>query len=1318
MVRSFYLILALLMLHNPVLGQKESRWIIVNLPVSNHLKDPHRIQMNRILVDEAKEAGFLDSLQRLHEDVLIERDFEVNALLIPNDPSLAKQWHLRNPQGGKLPFAADIQSSLAWEIETGSKDVVVGVLDSGIDWQHPDLVNNIWQNLAEDADGDGHVLEWNGSQWIFDPGDENGLDDDGNGYVDDFIGWDFVNNDNNPMDDHIFGHGTHVGGIIGAEGNNQTGVSGIAWEVQLMPLKFLNAQGRGFISNAIEAMDYAINNGAQLSNHSWGSPQLSQAFEMIINRARQNNHLLVAAAGNNYGNDNDIAPIFPASYDASNLIAVGSSNLLDSLAAFSNVGLNSVDLFAPGLGIFSTLPNESYGYLSGTSMSAPMVSGGLSLLLSQSPNMDITELKERISRSVTPIPFLEGKCVSGGRLNLFQLLNRPILFNMEESWKILDVCAGSNGNWFELGKNEDILLVSRNNRGQQDWVQKLGDSTLSCLAYHPKLGAMLSGISSDSKQLRVIRMREDGTLNWERSWFLPSKLSLMGSLALHDQFIIWGQAAPDSIWMASMDSLGNFYWNKVFDLSTNGQINNVSLSTDGDVLCLIGSGNSDFYVMSLNSAGSIKKGISFQLPGNQNANPLLVKGSEEEWGIIYKSIAGQNTQLVSFQWELDDAEGEEGFSFETNGPAAFSLAEGPEDYIIMSGKTSTDNFLATFRSNSLVSSSSFKQGVGLLNPQKIIWNQGVGAFFQAPNQPRSVFLKSDLGSRILCNDSSFSLNFRSQPLPTHQTFNPNSQNQAFQSLRTNLPISPDSITEVFICDNGNCSTRAFFSVESLIQCPEAILNPQNLSTNALRYSWYMDGALLSTQANPSLMIPEDDGFYRLRLEAENGSCVDTFGLLIQVVPLPDLDNIDSTHCGPNFKISSPIVSPIYQYLWMDENGIPLGTDPEIRLDTSGVYELVIANPCGETAEMEVSLTLQNGCVWPGDANTDGEVNMDDYLLMATIQGTSGPTRPNASSQYRPQTGPDWVQTFPNNHGLAPAVNYKHADADGNGIIELAIDGAIVKQNFTKPASSIYDDSSKVEVSLEFNTNLIALGDTGLFSVNISRSDSQDIQDIYGLSLALAYNTPLSAPIQVQTGNSFLNGVTGTDSLRVSSNSNRRLNLGITRFDQNGINGRGAAIGGGITIFIDDIGTGTSFSGNSFFTMALADVKLIRPDGSLIPVNTFSTLGNQTLVISDSVGTATSIEGSFPTESMASWKIGPNPSRGFLSIYGQKNQALIDGLHIQLIDLQGRIVYQTSIDSNPINNRINLVFPPDVQGYFWIKLMQKNDVFVAPVRIDQ
>ncbi|HXV13377.1 MAG TPA: S8 family peptidase, partial [Candidatus Krumholzibacteria bacterium] len=280
----------------------------------------------------------------------IEPNYTVRALdVFPNDPRFDDLWGMHNTgQTGGTPDA-DIDAPEAWELGTGG-GVLVGVIDTGVDYNHVDLAANMFINPNEI------------------PG--NGVDDDFNGYIDDVRGWDFVNNDNNPMDDH--GHGTHVSGTIGALGNNGVGVVGVSWSVRIMGLKFLDAGGFGSTSDAILAVEYATMMGVKLTSNSWGGGGFSQALQDAIEAAGNAGILFVAAAGNASSN-NDVFPNFPSNYPLDNIIAVASTDHRDNLSGFSNFGLTTVDLGAPGTDILSTFPNNTYGTISGTSMATPHV---------------------------------------------------------------------------------------------------------------------------------------------------------------------------------------------------------------------------------------------------------------------------------------------------------------------------------------------------------------------------------------------------------------------------------------------------------------------------------------------------------------------------------------------------------------------------------------------------------------------------------------------------------------------------------------------------------------------------------------------------------------------------------------------------------------------------------------------------------------------------------------------------------------------------------------------------------------------------------
>ena len=326
---------------------------------------------------------------------------------MPNDPSFAELWGLDNTgQTGGTPDA-DIDAPGAWDIITGSSDGIVAVIDSGMDLDHEDLAANLWTNEAE----------FNGLP---------GIDDDGNGYVDDIHGWDFRNNDNDTTDSSAIcaGHGTHVAGTIGAVGDNGVGVVGVNWGVKIMPLRsFGPFQGifcAGNDDDIIEAILYYTDFGIRVSNNSYGGSPRNPAMEDAI---RASHSVFVAAAGNGgndgIGDNNNTTPHFPSSYNLDNIIAVAATDHNDQKARFSNFGSRSVDLAAPGEDILSTLVNDKYGFLSGTSMATPHVTGAAALLLADDPGLTNLEIKWRLLKGTDPIGI---KVFTGGRLNVYNSL--------------------------------------------------------------------------------------------------------------------------------------------------------------------------------------------------------------------------------------------------------------------------------------------------------------------------------------------------------------------------------------------------------------------------------------------------------------------------------------------------------------------------------------------------------------------------------------------------------------------------------------------------------------------------------------------------------------------------------------------------------------------------------------------------------------------------------------------------------------------------------------------------------------------------------
>ncbi len=376
----------------------------------------------------------------------VEYNYFVNANLVPNDPRFGELWGMDNLGQTGGVSNADVDAPEAWDIQTGSADVVVGVIDTGIDYSHPDLQANMWTNPGEIP--------------------ANGIDDDGNGYVDDVHGYDFVNNDGDPMDDH--GHGTHVAGTIAAVGDNGIGVAGVSWNAQLMGIKFLSASGSGTTANAIAAVTYATDMGVNITNNSWGGGGFSQALEDAISAAAAANSLFVAAAGNS-NNDNDQGAHYPSTYDVSNIVAVAATEINDQRASFSSYGETSVDLGAPGVSILSTVPStgslgdpSGYRLLNGTSMATPHVAGAAALILGRYPELTHQELKNRLLLSSRKIPSMTGITVSGGVLNVAQALQDDELAPNPVSDLSLVVANSRTADiaWTSTGDDEGVGFAS------------------------------------------------------------------------------------------------------------------------------------------------------------------------------------------------------------------------------------------------------------------------------------------------------------------------------------------------------------------------------------------------------------------------------------------------------------------------------------------------------------------------------------------------------------------------------------------------------------------------------------------------------------------------------------------------------------------------------------------------------------------------------------------------------------------------------------------------------------------------------------------
>lgn len=338
------------------------------------------------------------------------------------DPLFSQQWGMH-----------DIGMPAAWNIFRGQDNIIVAVIDTGVDYTHEDLLPNLWRNPNEIAN--------------------NGIDDDGNGFIDDVIGWDFVGNDNRPYDLAAAnlgellnggnpGHGTHCAGNVAARGENGKGISGVAPNAKIMSIRFLGDKG-GTTADAVKSIKYAVDNGARVLSNSWGSEGEdpndainNQALRDIITYAETKDVLFIAAAGNGhqgkgYNNDTDDRPAYPASYTHDNIISVAALDVNNNFGSFSNWGVNSVDIGAPGVKVFSTTVGQKYSdtvipllnaHWDGTSMACPHVAGAAALYWSRHPEKTYQEVKAAILNSAVKIPAATGKLVTGGKLNVENLL--------------------------------------------------------------------------------------------------------------------------------------------------------------------------------------------------------------------------------------------------------------------------------------------------------------------------------------------------------------------------------------------------------------------------------------------------------------------------------------------------------------------------------------------------------------------------------------------------------------------------------------------------------------------------------------------------------------------------------------------------------------------------------------------------------------------------------------------------------------------------------------------------------------------------------
>ncbi len=379
----------------------------------------------------------------------VEPDYIIKKMdTIPTDTYYPDQWGMKK-----------IGMEKAWDLHKGSKSITVAVIDTGVDLNHEDLKGNLWKNLNEICD--------------------DGVDNDNNGFVDDCYGWNFVANNNNPQDDD--GHGTHIAGIIGAVTNNNKGVAGVNWYVNIMPIKVLDSNGRGDLSSYINGIYYAVKNGAKVINSSLGMPSNCSvipepaSLKDAINYANKNGVLVVVASGN-YGCNNDNTPIYPASIKLPNVISVGSSSIRDNLSFFSGYGVKSVHITAPGESIYSTYLNNIYKSISGTSMATPFVAGSVALLMAYKTDLNYLQVKEQILSSVDFVDSLSDKIITSGRLNVYNALTFPLKPVRPTGLTVSLNQLSATLNWQDNSNIETGFVIERNDGAGWKTIATVGSN--------------------------------------------------------------------------------------------------------------------------------------------------------------------------------------------------------------------------------------------------------------------------------------------------------------------------------------------------------------------------------------------------------------------------------------------------------------------------------------------------------------------------------------------------------------------------------------------------------------------------------------------------------------------------------------------------------------------------------------------------------------------------------------------------------------------------------------------------------------------------
>ena len=1174
----------------------------------------------------------------------IERDHQISALGPPNDPAFPEQWGLNQNRKGH------IHALKAWKLLESNESAVVGFLDSGIDWTHPDLVNNIWQNLGEDADGDGRVLEYHDGAWIFDPGDVNGIDDDGNGYPDDFVGWDFINGDNDPYDDSESGHGTHVAGIAGAELDNGLGISGMSPSIQLMALKFLDENNNGYVSGAIEAIQYARRMNVKILNNSWGGSVYSQFLYELIEASQEEDMLFVAAAGNT-GTSLSQTPIYPAAYSLENIISVAATDPKNKLASFSNYDPVRVDIGAPGQDIYSTLPAGQYGMKNGTSMAAPFVSGALAALASTGKEWDAHVYKNILLNNVDLLKSLSLKCQSGGRLNLYKMLLSQVEYcdaweQITQEYVVKDLLEKGSFLWAATQKG--LLRIDRNTCKLERFDVRntsLPSNSLLSLIFDSE-GDMWIGTQNHGL------VHFDGE-NWTTYDMLNSDL-------------------PD---------------NRVFDILEDNK-GRIWLGTRNGLVRI------------KNNKWDVYQASNSKLPHNK------VKSIERDAeGRVWVGTQAGLLRIENNRWKVFTKNNS---GLPANNIKAIALEK---DKILWLG---TPKGIVRVKNNNwkVYKSNSFRSG---FEENGTVTSQTPGemnAFFTDIRDMKvdgqgQVWVATKRG--LLCLDKKGKGEWR--------LFHPG--NSELPDPWVNA-LWVDYAQHIW---SGTLKGLAFFRpVQSVsfegeeVLCEKESARFENTSPEDLKFEWQINGQRVSTNRDLSHTF-RTPGMYTIHLIAQNAFSKDTVSRSVVVQALPQLElGSNVVACADAWMLDAG--SQFVEYTWRDTQGNVLGEQSRLSVTENGTYIVQTEDKCGNVYTDRIKVKLSSGCVWPGDVNVDGTVNMLDLYALGKAFGAEGEARPEPSAAYEAQkASADWRTAFGDEFEIAPGINHKHADCNGDGRVDRR-DAEVVKANLQIDCSpSTGDVFEPYTLSVESSQSELISGVPFDLLLNLNQEHGIPIEDIYGISFSLSIHAPSGeVDFSPNLSSSWL-GEANQDLAQVwvrpgetaGESESQCIVGGITRLDGIGRDGEGLVAALRVIITIEDL----EGPGESFMNLSVNHAEIVTTEGKVYVINGNNASSLEHMQIQ---GNTAGEAPSTPDHWFASVKAYPNPAADQLNIEWGDNPP--DKLALELLDIQGKSWKKTVITDPQARGRIYWDLSSLAPGMYLLQATQEGQAFSRKILIQR